>query len=135
MEASRSESVRFVINTVDGDGGEFNMEPATTIDGVTSIAMGRFNIEPSPDAHYRLALKDKDLLFTALDPDKTLRGEGIKDGDTLWLSTEQVVGCTDAGSAARWRGARARPRMPGAARPAAPALKSRRGQAAARVRA
>ena len=104
MEASRSESVRFVINTVDGDGGEFNMEPATTIDGVTSIAMGRFNIEPSPDAHYRLALKDENRLFTVLDPDKTLRGEGIKDGDTLWLGTEQVVGCTDADPAARGRG-------------------------------
>lgn len=112
MEPGKEETIFIVIKTVDGDDGEFEAGQATTVKEETDVAMVRFNIEPSPDASYRLALKTQDGQFTILDPAKTLLDEGVKDGDTLWLGTEQTVGAAGNGQ----RGSR--PRGPGAIRPA-----------------
>lgn len=92
MEQGKWEVIRIIIKTVDGDDGEFKKEQSSTVEEVTTAAMARFKIDPSPGAAYRLALKKPDDQFTTLDPAKTLLDEGIKDGDTLWLGTEQVVG-------------------------------------------
>ena len=118
MAPGKAETIRIVVKTVDGEDGEFETGQATTVKEETDVAMGRFDIEPSPDASYRLALKTQDGQFTVLDPAKTLLDEGVKDGDTLWLGTEQAVGAAGNGPQARGPCPRAGPRMPGAIRPA-----------------
>ena len=112
------ETILIVVKTVDGDDGEFEAGQTATVKEETDVAMVRFNIEPSPDASYRLALKTQDGQFTILDPAKTLLDEGVKDGDTLWLGTEQTVGAAWNGRQARRPRLRAGPRAPGAIRPA-----------------
>lgn len=120
VEPGKAETIRFVIKTVDGEGGEFKTGQATTVKEETDVAMGRFNIEPSPDAAYRLAIKTKDGEFTTLDPAKTLLDEGVKDGDTLWLGTEQTVGMSKNEPLAHGPDPRAGQRTPGAFQPAPP---------------
>lgn len=92
MEHAGGSAIRLTIKTVEGDCGEFSMERFAAVEGATRAAMVRFRIEPSEDASYRLALKSPDGEFAPLDPSKTLLGEGVKDGDELWVGTEQAVG-------------------------------------------
>lgn len=99
------ETVRFIIKTVDGDDDEFKKSQSSTIEEVTAVAMARFKIDPSPDAAYRLALKKPDGEFATLDSAKTLLDEGVEDGGTLWLGTEQAVGRPDSGPRAAGSGA------------------------------
>ena len=127
MEQEKGEVIRIIIKTVDGDDGEFKKEQSSTVEEVTTAAMARFKIDPSPSAAYRLALKKPDDQFTTLDPAKTLLDEGIKDGDTLWLGTEQVVGGSARRSPAR-RPCTPGPLASGEAGPAPPARRSRHGR-------
>lgn len=133
MEPRKGETVRIVIKTVDGDDGEFKVEQSSTVEKTTAVAMERFKIVPSPDAAYRLAIKKPDDQFTTLEPAKTLLDEGVKDGDTLWLGTEQVVGGLKCRPRMRRSGTRGSPCTPDTVDPTPCTWRGRDGRDAVRA--
>ena len=133
MEPRKGETIRITIKTVDGDDGEFKVEQSSTIQETTEVAMASFKIEPSQDAAYRLAIKKPDDQFTTLDPAKTLLDEGIKDGDTLWLGTEQVVGSPKCRLRMRRPNARGSPCTPATVDPTPYTWRGRDGRDAVRA--
>lgn len=134
MEPRKGEVVRIVIKTVDGDDGEFKMDQSSTIEELAAVAMVRFKIEPSPEATYRLAIKSPDGQFTTLDLAKTLLDAGIKDGDVLWLGTEQTVGGANGGPHEHELGAQGSPPSGHAAFPASITRRNMHGRGAGQVR-
>lgn len=85
-------TIRIGIKTVDGDYNMFETGRDSTADRAAEVAMEYFGIDPPDDAKYRLAVKTPSREFRTLDTARTLLDEGIADGDTLWLGTEQAVG-------------------------------------------
>lgn len=92
MEPPKDEKIRVFVKTVDGDYNEFEWGQDHTADQATEMAMEHFGIEPPDDAKYRVAVKTEEREFRTLERDKSLLEQGIRDGDTLWLGTEQAVG-------------------------------------------
>ena len=88
----KGKAIRIIVKTVDGDDYEFEWGQDHTADQATEMAMKHFGIEPPDDAKYRVAIKTEDREYRTLERDKSLLEEGITDGDTLWLGTEQAVG-------------------------------------------
>jgi hypothetical protein len=89
---SQDKVIEVTIKTIDGDQDNFHFNVKFLVQKAKEMALHKFHIKPGPGVVYKLASKNADGTFRPLDDNKTLQDEGVKDGDTLFLGTEQQVG-------------------------------------------
>lgn len=90
--ANADDVLHIAIKTVEGDAQEFDVKADEPVGAVVDDALKTFKLLPPSEAKYHLAVKNDQGDYEALDDGKAVRDAGLKEGGTVWLGTEQILG-------------------------------------------